>query len=283
MASLHEYFKKDSSSNLTVQEQWNFSNADGTNIEGEVIARLHYDFDAFAKYVSFFIPKIEGVECPEALLLNKIPEMLSWPETKVAVSAGFQGDQTDARDLIFTGRVYLYSERAVREDLKAMMMAEAKARGHSLVFRSVDYMNMRNRWEKPRAFISHDSRDKREIAEPLAIQLQKFMCSVWYDDFTLKVGDSLRESIETGLKECPKCILILTPNFLSNGGWSKREYDSIFTRELVEKQRVILPVWHGVAAEDVYKYSPILADRFAVQWSMGVEEVARKLTHSIDA
>ncbi len=283
MASLQEYFKKDGSKNLTVQEQWNFSNADGSNIEGEVIARLHYDFDAHARYISFFIPKIEGVECPEALLLNKIPEMLSWPETKVSVSAGFEGDQTDARHLVFTGRVYLYSERAVREDLKTMMMAEAKACGQSLVFRSVEYLSMRNRWEKPRAFISHDSRDKKEIAEPLALQLQKFMYSVWYDDFTLKVGDSLRESIETGLKECPKCILILTPNFLSNEGWSKREYDSIFTRELVEKQRVVLPVWHGVTAEDVYKYSPILADRLAVQWSKGVEEVARKLTHSIDA
>jgi len=282
MASLYEYFKKDGSGNLTVQEQWKFSNVNGRNIEGEVIARLHYDFDAYAKYISFYVPNIEGVELPEAFLLNKIPEMLNWSETKLAVSAGFLGDQTNARDLIFTGRVYLYSERVVPEGLRTKMIAEAKTLGHSLVFRSAEYSNMRNRWEKPRAFISHDSRDKKEIAEPLALELQKLMYSVWYDDFTLKVGDSLRESIEGGLKECPKCILILTPNFLSNEGWSKREYDSIFTRELVEGQRVILPVWSGVTTEDVYKYSPILADRLAVQWSKGVEEVARKLSHSID-
>jgi TIR domain len=109
------------------------------------------------------------------------------------------------------------------------------------------------------------------------------MCPVWYDEFSLRVGDSLRESIEKGLKECSKCILILTPNFLSNGGWSKREYESIFTRELVEQHNVILPVWHSISAADVYKYSPILADRFAVQWSRGVEEVARTLLGSIDS
>jgi hypothetical protein len=103
------------------------------------------------------------------------------------------------------------------------------------------------------------------------------MCPVWYDQFALKIGDSLRERIESGLKECPKCILVLTPNFLTNNGWTKREYDSIFTRELVETQRLILPVWDQITAADVYQYSPILADRLAAQWSSGVEEVARKL------
>lgn len=111
----------------------------------------------------------------------------------------------------------------------------------------------------------------------------QFMCPVWYDEFSLKVGDSLRASIEKGLKECSKCIFLLTPNFLANSGWSKTEYNSIFTRELVEKQRVILPVWSDVTARDVYKYSPILADRVAVNWSLGVDEVARKLLMSINA
>jgi hypothetical protein len=85
------------------------------------------------------------------------------------------------------------------------------------------------------------------------------------------------------MQECPKCILILTPNFLNNGGWTKIEYDSIFTRELVERQKVILPVWHNVNAADVYKYSPILADRVAAQWSDGAEETARKLFRAIEA
>ena len=209
--------------------------------------------------------------------------ILKWPETQVGVQAGFGEEMKDARELVFTGQIYLYSERPVAEELKARLIAQATAVGHSLTFRSVEYMHERNKWEKPRAFISHDSRDKTSIAEPIALQLQKFMCPVWYDQFSLRVGDSLRESIEQGLKECAKCILVLTPNFLSNKGWSKREYDSIFTREVVEKQRVILPVWHEISAKDVYNFSPILADRAAVQWSLGVEEVARKLLQAIDA
>ena len=76
---------------------------------------------------------------------------------------------------------------------------------------------------------------------------------------------------------------LTSPQFpASNTGWSKREYNSIFTREIVEKQKVILPIWHEVSAKDVYKYSPILADRVALPWALGVEKVARKLLAAID-
>jgi TIR domain len=282
MASLHEYFVKDGSQNLTTHQSWPLTRQDGSVI-GEIVARLHFDFDANAKYISFYIPALDEVTCPEALVLNHLPEILKWPETNVGVAAGFGSEHIDGRDLVFTGRIYLYSEQRVADELKQRMLAEARAQAYNLIFRSIEYMTERNKWEKPRAFISHDSRDKKGIAEPLAIQLQKGMCPVWYDEFSLKVGDSLRESIETGLKECSKCILILTPNFLTNEGWSKREYDSIFTRELVERRNVILPVWHSISSADVYQYSPILADRVAVQWSRGVEEVARKLLSAIDS
>lgn len=281
MASLHEYFVKDGTQNLTTDQRWELKSE--RSKLGEVTARLHLDFDANAKFVSFFIPEMLDVTCPEALALNGVAEILRWPETQVGVQAGIGGESKDARELIFTGQVYLYSERPVPDNLKDRLIAEAKIVGHKLTFRSVEYVNERNKWEKPHAFISHDSRDKASIAEPIALQLQKFMCPVWYDQFSLRVGDSLRESIERGLKECSKCILVLTPNFLNNEGWSKREYDSIFTREVVEKQKVILPIWHEISAQDVYRYSPILADRVAVHWSLGVESVARKLLQAIDA
>jgi hypothetical protein len=240
MATLHEYFLKDTSRDLTIERKWTFSNGETKEqLSGEITARLCLNFDANAKFVAFYIPDIAGVEFPEPLVLNQMGPMLEWPTTDVGVQSGMGEDRVDGKDLIFTGRVFIYSERPPAPELKARLLTEARERGHFLIHRSAEYMNYRNQFERPRAFICHDSRDKKEIAEPLAIQLQTLMVPVWYDDFTLKIGDSLRASIEAGLKECSKCILVLTPNFLKNGGWSKREYDSIFTRELVEKQNVI--------------------------------------------
>ena len=84
------------------------------------------------------------------------------------------------------------------------------------------------------------------------------------------------------MKEARKCILVITPNFLENEGWTKREFNSVFTRELLEKKNVILPVWHDVTPQQVYDYSPSLADKYALTWSAGQkEDVASKLYRAV--
>jgi hypothetical protein len=45
-------------------------------------------------------------------------------------------------------------------------------------------------------FISHASEDKADVARPLADLLVDRALDVWYDEFTLTVGDSLRRSID---------------------------------------------------------------------------------------
>jgi hypothetical protein len=107
------------------------------------------------------------------------------------------------------------------------------------------------------------------------------MCPVWYDEFSLGVGDHLRESIEKGLKQAQKCVLILSPRFLANKGWTKVEFNSVFSREVIQRRNIILPVWAGVTKEKVLAYSPSLANRVAVNWRLGVDEVVRQLYSAI--
>lgn len=282
MATLREYFVKDAAT-LTLEGEFPIEGPDGTHLV-TFIGRIHFNFEANARYVSFYIPAHSCVVFPELLCLNFVPELFDWASSH-SVSTRLHGldEVASSEDLRFTGRVYLYSEVSVPENLKQQIRQEAASQGNFVEFRSVEYMEARNRTEKPLAFISHDSRDKEEIAKKLALALSSRMCPVWYDEYSLKVGDSLRESIEKGLKECKKCIFILTPNFLANGGWAKTEYQSIFTRELVERQKVILPVWAGVTSQDIYQFSPILADRVAAQWSDGLDTVAAKLVAAIGA
>jgi hypothetical protein len=141
---------------------------------------------------------------------------------------------------------------------------------------------VRSKFETPLAFISHDSRDKESVARPIALGLQRLMCPVWYDEFSLKVGDNLRTSIETGLKTCHKCILILSPDFLANGGWTKKEFDSVFTREILEGRQFVLPVWHNVTKEMVFKYCPSLLNVKGIEWQkLGGDEVCRQLANAV--
>ena len=107
-------------------------------------------------------------------------------------------------------------------------------------------------------FISHASEDKDAIVRPLATELERLSVRVWYDEFSLKFGDSLSASIDKGLKESRFGLLVLSKNFLGKN-WPDYEYRSLLTRQ-TDGEKVILPLWYGVTKEDVKGYSLFLAD-----------------------
>ena len=112
------------------------------------------------------------------------------------------------------------------------------------------------------AFISHASEDKAGFVRPLANALGKMGFRVWYDEFELRIGDSLRQSIDKGLINSRFGIVILSPAFFAKN-WPKYELNGLTAREL-EGHKVILPVWHNITKNDVLQFSPSLADKVAV-------------------
>ncbi len=107
-------------------------------------------------------------------------------------------------------------------------------------------------------FISHASEDKDTVVRALAAKLDALQVRVWYDEFSLKVGDSLSASIDLGLRESRYGVVIISQAFLKKQ-WTDYEYRSLVSRQ-VNGERVILPIWHGVTKEDVLQFSPFLAD-----------------------
>jgi hypothetical protein len=128
-------------------------------------------------------------------------------------------------------------------------------------------------------FISHASEDKESFVTPLALQLKKYNVKIWYDDFTLKLGDSLRRSIDKGLLESRYGIVVLSKAFF-NKEWPQKELDGLVSRD-DGKDKVILPIWHDIEKKDIQKFSPILADRIAVSSNRGLDVVVNKILEVI--
>jgi HD-GYP domain-containing protein (c-di-GMP phosphodiesterase class II) len=128
-------------------------------------------------------------------------------------------------------------------------------------------------------FISHASEDKASIARPLAEALLAKGLRVWYDEYSLKVGDSLRQMIDQGLENSRFGVVVLSAHFFRKN-WPRKELDGLVTRE-VENTKVILPVWHRVAANEVRRYSRTLAGVVAAQTKDGIPHVVNKLLEVI--
>ena len=131
-------------------------------------------------------------------------------------------------------------------------------------------------------FISHAAEDKDIIVRPLANSLVEKGLKVWYDEFELRIGDSLRRKIDAGLANSRFGIVVISHQFFLKN-WPQYELDGLVTREMTGEQ-VILPLWHQISKNEVIQYSPSLADKVARNTAdFTVEEIAQEIADVIKA
>jgi len=110
-------------------------------------------------------------------------------------------------------------------------------------------------------FISHASEDKDEIVRPLARELRERGLRVWYGEFELRIGQSLRRKIDEGIARSAFGVVVLSNAFFAKN-WTQYELDGLVTRS-VDGSQVLLPLWHRITKAEVMAHSPSLADKIA--------------------
>lgn len=125
-------------------------------------------------------------------------------------------------------------------------------------------------------FISHASEDKATVAEPLAKALEQLGAKVWFDKYELNIGDSLRKSIDSGLRNARQGIVILSQIYFEKF-WTTQELDGLFVKAAKES-KTILPIRHGITADEVAEHCLLLADLFSLSTdTYSIEELARAI------
>ena len=97
-------------------------------------------------------------------------------------------------------------------------------------------------------FVSHASEDKERVVRPLSDALAAYGVNVWYDEFTLKPGTSLRQSIDRGIDQAEFGIVVISERFLDKE-WTRYELEALVDRQADSDGR-LLTVWHGISRTD---------------------------------
>ncbi|MNV83673.1 TIR domain protein [compost metagenome] len=104
--------------------------------------------------------------------------------------------------------------------------------------------------------------------------------SVWYDEYTLRIGDSLRRSIDKGLAESKYGLIILSKAFFEKN-WTQYELNGLVVKEM-EGSKVILPIWHNITKNEIMRLSPSLVDKVALNSAtLTVREIAEKIADAV--
>jgi TIR domain len=118
---------------------------------------------------------------------------------------------------------------------------------------SIETMSTQAAPDVPRVYLAHGSEDHETLAKPLAEALMAQGIDVWFDEWEIRAGDSLRRKMEEGLANCTHFVVLLTPNSLHKP-WVETEIDAGFIRAVGGESRFI-GIRAGVSVNDL---SPFL-------------------------
>ncbi|MFF2084065.1 DUF1883 domain-containing protein [Nocardia sp. NPDC058176] len=204
--------------------------------------------------------------------VTRSPARLTIPNTghwHVAVDYGGLAGRGKANVQVLPGKLPVLQRRSAAplDDLASSVAAMNRADGELLD----------KDWD---VFISHAHEDKVEIVRPLAAALQAAGLRIWYDEFEMRIGDSLRRKIDQGIARSTFGVVVLSSAFFAKN-WTQYELDGMVTRN-VSGEQVLLPLWHKITKAEVMKQSPSLADKVARSTADStLEEIAAEIAEVV--
>lgn len=116
-------------------------------------------------------------------------------------------------------------------------------------------------------FLSHASEDKPKVRR-LKERLEEIGVAVFFDEDSIKWGDSITERINHGLLKSNFFIPFLSETF-SKKGWTNKELNSAISTNISRKKRILPIKDAGFAIEDNY---PLLNDILYKEWPAGEDD-----------
>lgn len=101
---------------------------------------------------------------------------------------------------------------------------------------------------QPVVYFAHASEDKA-AARPIAEHLMANGIDVWFDEWEIAAGDSLRRKMDEGLGACTHFVVLLSPTALKKP-WVNEEVDAGFVRR-VEGTSKFIPLRLGLPLTDL--------------------------------
>lgn len=123
-------------------------------------------------------------------------------------------------------------------------------------------------------FLSHSSKDK-DFVRKLANDLQNNGVPIWFDEWELKVGDSLNSKIADGIKESGWLGIVISSNSI-NSKWVEKELNAGLATELEKKQVFVLPIVIDNCEIPIFLQDKLFAD-FRTDYSTGLRALLSRL------
>ncbi len=265
MTTIREYFDTDKKA-LNAERKWNLNNG---RIEIEILCKLSYRLEDKIKLFSFFFPTesdynaIKFILDTKELRNGKIDELENIQTIRFLDSP----EGLNLSNFFFVKNIFLYIDRVVEDKEKELIINYGKSIGFNIFIRDMKYALECHELSTPLAFISHAFVDKDSLVRILANEMRNLNCPVWYDEYTLELGDNMVEKFDEGIKNTKYSIVVLSKSYITNTTWASYEFKKIIEKE----NNTIIPIWYGVSKDEIQEFCPELTSIFGANIPLPIE------------
>ena len=146
-----------------------------------------------------------------------------------------------------------------------------KTRGSTIYLKKVFKFSEEN---PPRISLAHSGRDE-SFVKSLASDLRRNGIRVWLDNFELKEGDPITQSVHEPIKENDYLGVVLSPSSVESE-WITKDLSTTLVRELEKKAILVLPILYKEC-----KIPPVIADKktadFTSTHQRGLEDLLSRI------
>ena len=128
-------------------------------------------------------------------------------------------------------------------------------------------------------FISYSSKDK-DFVKKLAEDLTSYGVKVWWDQWEMKVGDSLNKKIQEGISQSSWLGIVLSPDSVKSP-WVERELNSALIKELQLHDVFVLPILYRACDIPIFLQDKVYAD-FKTSYEKGLQILLDRISRYVD-
>ncbi|WP_024559727.1 toll/interleukin-1 receptor domain-containing protein [Franconibacter pulveris 601] len=190
------------------------------------------------------------------------------------------------RHNMFTKDIYTYNVTTLIDADMVDVLVTEEGNGFPFIYPEREYFEEKHPQYRDimkrdsKVFISHSSKDKNSIVNPLNAYLQGNDIATWLDSYEIDYGDNIFLKVNEGIQQADVGLFILTDNFFdSQSGWPLAEFSTFFM-SLMKSNKKVLMLDAGVSPDKMlemmkaYKY---------ISWNngAGLPEVANAINRII--
>ncbi|HGN9371485.1 TPA: toll/interleukin-1 receptor domain-containing protein [Citrobacter pasteurii] len=151
------------------------------------------------------------------------------------------------RHNIFTKDLYLYNVLTFIDTEMVDIVLTEKGNSHPFIWPEREYFERAYpqyidiQKKESKVFISHSSKDKSLIVNPINSYLQANDIATWYDSYEIDYGDNILVKVNEGIEKSDIGLFVLTDNFFdSRSGWPLTEFSAFFMSLMNSKKKILM-------------------------------------------